>query len=224
MSKKSILILLRHGQSLWNLENRFTGWVDVPLSEKGIEEARQAGQEIAKISLNRVYVSTLSRALMTAQLALLHHSENYTPLLINELGEHEGWDRFEQSGGAKTLPLYPAWQLNERCYGDLQGLNKDEMRKKYGPEQVQIWRRSFEGTPPGGESLKATSERTLPYFKHEILPHLANENILISAHGNSLRSIVMSIEGLSEEEVVALELPTGEPRIYEFEAGQFTRV
>ncbi len=187
----SLLILLRHGQSQWNLENRFTGWIDVPLSAKGEEEARSAGQKLKAYKIDKAYTSALKRAQDTLTLAL------------NE-------------AGIKNLPVEKDQALNERHYGDLQGLNKAETAKKFGEEQVHIWRRSYDVAPPNGESLKDTAARTLPYFEKKILPDLkSGKNILITAHGNSLRSITMSLEKLTRERVLKLEIPTGVPIVYE---------
>jgi len=218
----ALLILMRHGQSLWNKKNLFTGWVDVSLSPKGIEEALEGGRQIADIPIDYVYTSTLIRAQMTTMLAMSVHHDPRTPVIVHEEGK---WDEIHDDGSAaETIPVYEAWQLNERAYGDLQGLNKQATREKFGEEQVLEWRRSFRTAPPGGESLEMTAARTLPYFREEILPHLQDEkNIFISAHGNSLRSIVMEIEKLSEDEVVRLEIPTGKPILYAFEKGRFRR-
>lgn len=188
------LILVRHGQSQWNLENRFTGVVDVPLTEAGRVEAQKGGELIRAlgISFDVAYTSVLIRAIETLT------------LILSEL---------KQEG----IPITKDQALNERHYGDLQGLNKDEMRKKFGAEQVKLWRRSYDVAPPGGEALKDTAERTLPFFESRILPDLkAGKNVLVSAHGNSLRSIVMKLDNLSHPEVVALEIPTGVPIRYEF--------
>jgi 2,3-bisphosphoglycerate-dependent phosphoglycerate mutase len=188
------LILLRHGESQWNLENRFTGWVDIPLTEKGRQEALQAGQRIKDIKLDRGFTSVLIRAIESLEFAL-------------KGAEQEG------------LPFEKDKALNERMYGDLQGLNKEETAKKYGAEQVHIWRRSYDVPPPGGESLKDTAARTLPYFNSRILPLVAKgENIIVVAHGNSLRSIVMELDKLSKEEVLQLNLATGVPIVYDINA------
>ncbi|MBI3322707.1 MAG: 2,3-bisphosphoglycerate-dependent phosphoglycerate mutase [Candidatus Omnitrophica bacterium] len=190
------LVLVRHGQSQWNLENRFTGWVDVPLTDNGRAEAREAGRLIAGLGVrfDLCFTSVLSRAIETLS------------IMLKEL---------KQEG----LPVVKDQALNERHYGDLQGLNKDETRKKFGDEQVKLWRRSYDVAPPNGESLKDTAARTLPYFDSRILPEMkAGKNVLVSAHGNSLRSIVMELDHLTPEQVVALELPTGVPLRYEFNA------
>lgn len=189
----SILVLLRHGQSQWNLENKFTGWVDVPLTEKGEAEARRAGEVLkqSKIPFARCFTSELERAQETLRIAL-------------------------DVMGASDLPITRDQALNERHYGDLQGLDKAETAKKYGDEQVHIWRRSYDVPPPNGESLKDTAARTLPYFSRHVRPCLeAGENVLVAAHGNSLRSIVMELEKLTREQVLELNIATGVPLVYE---------
>lgn len=188
------LILLRHGESQWNLENRFTGWVDVPLSPKGEKEAASAGEKIKGIALDQAYTSLLKRANHTLELAL-------------------------KTAKQEKVPVVKDVALNERHYGDLQGLNKAETAKKYGDEQVKIWRRSYDVAPPNGESLKDTKARTLPYFDREILPKvLAGKNIIVAAHGNSLRAIVMELDKMTEAQVLELNIPTGAPLVYEFDA------
>ncbi|GIX06626.1 MAG: 2,3-bisphosphoglycerate-dependent phosphoglycerate mutase [Candidatus Poribacteria bacterium] len=189
----SLLVLLRHGESQWNLENRFTGWVDVDLSPRGEEEARQAGEKLRDIPFDVVFTSVLKRAIRTAEIAL-------------------------EAAGQSHLPLIKDQALNERHYGDLQGLNKAETAKKFGEEQVHLWRRSYDIAPPGGESLKDTAERVLPYWESKILPELkAGKNVLVVAHGNSLRALVMHLDGLSKEEVLELNIPTGVPLVYEYD-------
>lgn len=186
------LVLVRHGESQWNLENRFTGWVDVPLSEKGIDEAKKAGERLKKegIHFDKAYVSVLQRA------------QNTLKLILEKLGQ-------------ENIPLEKDKALNERHYGDLQGLNKNETAKKFGEEQVKIWRRSYDIAPPGGESLKDTAARTLPYFQNEVCKDLKNGlNILVAAHGNSLRSIIMHLDKLTREQVLELNLATGVPIVY----------
>jgi 2,3-bisphosphoglycerate-dependent phosphoglycerate mutase len=189
------LVLLRHGESQWNLENRFTGWIDVPLSPKGEQEARDAGAKLKGFSFHRAYASVLKRAIDTLT------------IVLNVIGQ-------------TTVPVEKDQALNERMYGDLQGLNKAETAKKYGDQQVKIWRRSYDVRPPGGESLKDTAERVLPYYENKIRPHLlAGETILIAAHGNSLRALVMQLDGLTREQVLELNIPTGAPLLYEFDEG-----
>ena len=211
------LVLLRHGQSQWNLENRFTGWWDVDLSEKGVEEARAAGRLMreAGLDFDRCFTSVLTRAIRTLHLAL-HEMERL-------------W-----------LPVTKDWRLNERHYGGLTGLDKAETAAKHGDEQVRVWRRSFDVPPPalepGGpydlasdpryagiaipatESLKLTIERVLPYWEGEILPVLARgETVIVSAHGNSLRALVKHLSGISDADITGLEIPTGQPIVYHFD-------
>jgi len=187
------LVLLRHGQSTWNLENRFTGFVDVPLSEKGRQEAKEAGRKLRGMSLDKVFTSMLKRAIDTADLAL-------------------------EEAKIGDLPVERDAALNERNYGDLQGLNKDETRAKFGAEQVFIWRRSYDVAPPGGESLKDTCARAIPYFEKHVLPLVkAGKNILVVAHGNSLRGLIKDLEGKSAEEITELEIPTGVPIVYDLD-------
>jgi 2,3-bisphosphoglycerate-dependent phosphoglycerate mutase len=222
----SKLILLRHGQSLWNLKNVFTGWVDVPLSPKGIEEALKAGESIKDMAIDVIYTTPLHRASSTAMLAMSKHRSGKTPVILHpKEGKMEEWAVINSEEMLeKIIPVHVSWQLNERMYGSLQGLDKDETRKKYGSEQVHQWRRSYETEPPEGESLKMTAARSIPYFKEKIIPRLERkENVLVSAHGNSLRSIIMHLEQLSGDEVVSLEVPTGVPIIYDYHKGSFTR-
>jgi 2,3-bisphosphoglycerate-dependent phosphoglycerate mutase len=187
------LILLRHGESQWNLENRFTGWVDVPLSPRGIQEATDAGEKLRCFTFNRAFTSVLARANETLRLVL-------------------------EAIGQTGIPIEKDKALNERMYGELQGLNKDETAKKYGEQQVKIWRRSYDVRPPGGESLKDTAERVLPYYEQTIKPYLLKgDTILIAAHGNSLRALIMELEQLSREQVLELNIPTGAPLLYELD-------
>ncbi|MCB1109081.1 MAG: 2,3-bisphosphoglycerate-dependent phosphoglycerate mutase [Chlamydiia bacterium] len=217
------LVLLRHGQSVWNAKNLFTGWVDIPLSPKGIDEALKAGQKIRDIPFDVIFVSSLTRSQLTAMLAMSVHSEAKVPCVMHpHEGKQESWGK--SYGTQELIPTYVAWELNERMYGQLQGMNKDDARAKYGKEQVHIWRRSYATSPPGGESLKDTAARTLPYFQSTIVPHLdQGKNVLISAHGNSLRAIIMQLDNLSEEDVVKLEIPTGLPLFYTYKDGQFSQ-
>jgi 2,3-bisphosphoglycerate-dependent phosphoglycerate mutase len=211
-----MLILLRHGQSAWNKENLFTGWVDIPMSEEGIREAIGAGERIKEIPIDIVFTSTLFRAQMTIPFAFYHHKSGKIPVFLHpDQRRLDEWGQVYSEEAKKSLiPVFQAWELNERMYGHLQGLNK--------AETADLWRRSFDVAPPEGESLEMTAARTIPYFKKYILPHLQKgETVLISAHGNSLRSIAMHIENLTKEEVVALELPTGSPRLYSFKNGRY---
>lgn len=221
---KSKLILLRHGQSVWNLHNLFTGWVDVPLSPKGIEEAFAAGDRIRLMPIDEIFVSTLIRAQMTAFLAMSRHNGRKTPVFMHDEGKEKEWAEHNADPGT-LIPVRAAWQLNERMYGALQGLNKPETVEKFGAEQVKVWRRSYQVAPPKGESLKMTAERSIPYFQGNVVPLLMNgKNVLVVAHGNSLRSIIMFIENLSEEQVLHLELETGDPIVYEMDQGLFKRI
>ena len=191
-----LLVLVRHGQSEWNLKNLFTGWKDVDLTEKGIEEARAAGKKLKAqgLSFDVAFTSGLKRA------------QNTLDLLLAEMGQ-------------SNIPIHRDPALNERDYGDLVGMNKDDARKKWGEEQVLIWRRSYDVQPPGGESLKDTVARTLPYFIQEILPAvLRGQRTIVSAHGNSLRALVMVLEKLSPEGILKRELATGVPIVYRLNA------
>lgn len=222
----SKLILLRHGQSMWNKMNLFTGWVDVPLSIEGVQEAIEAGKSMADVPIDHIYVSTLIRAQLTAMIVMSEHRGGKVPLIRHPgKGKLEEWAGiYSDTAKAATIPVTKAWELNERMYGELQGLNKRETMDKFSEEQVHIWRRSFDTPPPKGECLADTAARAIPYFMKEITPHLeAGENVFIAAHGNSLRAIIMHLDGLSKEEVLKLELPTGEPRFYDFENGKFTK-
>lgn len=185
------LVLVRHGQSQWNLENRFTGWVDVDITPLGAEEAHRAGKELKGIHFDRAYTSLLKRAQDTLK------------IILEEVGQ-------------PNLPTEKDQALNERHYGDLQGLNKAETAKKYGDEQVHIWRRSFDVNPPNGESLKDTAARTLPYFNAKILPVASTgKNVLVAAHGNSLRAIVMGLERMTPDQILKYEIGTCRPIVYE---------
>ena len=223
---KPQLVLLRHGASLWNDLNLFTGWVDVPLSKKGINEAIQAGVKLEDFTPDVIFTSTLIRAQTTMVLVMAENKSGKVPVVLHpEEGKMGEWSKIYDKKTLETLiPTYEAWQLNERMYGELQGLNKDEARARFGKEQVHIWRRSYDIPPPGGESLKICAERTLPYYREKIVPRLKEgKNVLVVAHGNSLRSIIMAIEGLSEEAVLNLELATGDPVIYDIEKLDLSR-
>jgi len=199
------LLLLRHGESQWNLENRFTGWVDIPLSAKGELEANQAGEKLKPYKFDKAYTSVLKRAIDTLKIVL-------------------------RITGQENIPVEYDKALNERHYGALQGLNKAEIGKQYGEQQLKIWRRSYDVPPPKdktelnpdgiSESLKDTAARTLPYFQSKIMPDvLAGKSIIVAAHGNSLRSIVMHLDSLSREQVLELNIPTGVPLLYIYEQG-----
>ncbi len=216
------LILMRHGESMWNSKNLFTGWVDVPLSDKGIQEALKAGDSIRDIPVDIIYTTTLMRAQMTAMLAMTRHHSGKTPVIQHDSNSKMGqWAKiYSPSAEEATIPVICNSDLNERMYGELQGLNKAETAEKFGADQVKLWRRSFDTPPPQGESLKMTAARSIPYFKERILPLIQKgKNVLVSAHGNSLRSIVMFLDNLTEKEVLELEIPTGIPILYEYADG-----
>lgn len=223
MKGQPLLILMRHGQSIWNEKNLFTGWVDVPLSEKGIQEAKQGGEKIQKVPIEVAFTSTLIRAQMTLFLALLSHSSEKVPVLMHEEKKLKEGSKIYQKG-REILPVYFSWRLNERNYGKLQGLNKKATQEKFGEEKVKLWRRSFAIAPPGGESLKDTAQRVLPYFQKKIFPWIQKKkNVFISAHGNSLRALVMYLEKLNPQEILSLEIPTGEPMIYSYQNQAFVK-
>ena len=187
------LIFLRHGDTQWNLENRFTGWVDIDITTKGESEARRAGELLKDYPIDMLFTSVLIRAIRTAEIAL-------------------------SSAGKGMIPTERSEKLNERHYGDLQGLNKDEVGNEFGMDQLKIWRRSYDIPPPNGESLKMTQERVLPYFNERIIPELKKgKNILITAHGNSLRALVAELDKLSNEKILELNIPTGTPIVYQID-------
>jgi 2,3-bisphosphoglycerate-dependent phosphoglycerate mutase len=191
-----LLVLVRHGQSDWNLKNLFTGWRDVDLTEKGVAEAREAGRKLKAqgIKFDVAFTSALKRAQRTLD------------LMLTELGQ-------------TAIPVFRDQALNERDYGDLVGLNKDDARKKWGEEQVHLWRRSYDEAPPGGESLRDTAARVLPYYIREILPRvLRGDRVLVAAHGNSLRALVMVLDKHTPETITKLNLETGVPMIYRLNA------
>ena len=200
--KSNILVLVRHGQSEWNKLNLFTGWKDPNLTQQGIAEASQAGEKLKDMSIkfDLMYTSVLQRAQLTGTIIL---------------------EKLDQL----NIPIEKNVNLNERDYGDLTGMNKDQARAEFGEEQVHIWRRSYDVPPPGGESLKNTYDRVVPYFKEKVLAQLeSGKNILIAAHGNSLRSLVKYIEKISEENILKFEIATGEPLFYQYISGKLKRV
>jgi len=224
---KTKLIMMRHGESEWNKSNRFTGWVDIPLSKKGIVEAIEGGKKIKDYPIDLIFTSRLMRAQMTAMLAMTEHHSNKVPLILHTgEGKLDEWGKiYSEEAKDSVIPVIQSSDLNERMYGELQGCNKLETAEKFGAEQVHIWRRSFDVPPPKGESLAMTAKRSIPYFVDEIVPFIKEgQNVFIAAHGNSLRSIVMYLDNLTKEEVLHLEIATGEPIIYEYENEQFTKV
>jgi len=212
------MVLVRHGQSQWNLENRFTGWMDIPLSMKGRQEAESAGEKLRDIRFDTIYISHLIRAIQTLDYILLKLQDKRIPIIYHEEQRIHDWEHY--SGDRNNeIPIYQSVDLAERYYGDLQGLNKAETMKEYGEYQVHLWRRSYDINPPNGESLKDTCERTIPYYKNHILPELQRgKTVLIVAHGNSLRSIIKYVENISDTEIPNLEIPTGVPIVYSFDS------
>ena len=199
--KVNYLVLVRHGQSDWNRKNLFTGWKNPGLTDQGVSEAENTGEKLKEQGFNFdvMFTSELKRA------------QNTGEIILEKLNE-------------PNLATIKSVNLNERDYGDLTGMNKDEARTEFGEEQVHIWRRSYDVPPPGGESLKDTYDRVIPYFESDIMPEINDsKNVLIAAHGNSLRSLVKFIEDLNETDILKLEIATGEPIIYKFIDGRFTR-
>jgi 2,3-bisphosphoglycerate-dependent phosphoglycerate mutase len=212
------MVLVRHGQSQWNLENRFTGWMDIPLSMKGSQEATSAGKKLRNMRFDTIYISHLLRAIQTLHYILLELQDKRIPIIYHEEQRIHNWEHYIGDRN-NEIPIYQSVDLAERYYGDLQGLNKAETMKKYGENQVHLWRRSYDVNPPNGESLKDTCERTIPYYKNHILPELqAGKTILIVAHGNSLRSIIKYVENISDKDIPNVEIPTGVPIIYTFDS------
>lgn len=217
------LILIRHGQSTWNSTNKFTGWVDVPLSHVGLEEAQRAAQKLKGYAIDLCFTSMLIRAIQTGLICLVESDavlkQGRSPVIHHNADDPNwhGWDRHEGLL-SEEIPVFPAQALDERHYGDLQGLNKAETAEKFGADQVKLWRRSYAVRPPGGESLADTVARTVPFFQERILTHLKEgENVLVAAHGNSLRSIIMFLEQISEAEIPLVELATAVPIVYELD-------
>ncbi|PSB26389.1 2,3-bisphosphoglycerate-dependent phosphoglycerate mutase [Stenomitos frigidus] len=222
------LILVRHGQSLWNAENKFTGWVDVPLGAQGRAEATIAADKLETYRVRVCFTSLLFRAIETAIIILTEGDDlcdGRIPIIKHDVDDEDwhGWDKYK-GDPEQELPVYLSSRLDERYYGELQGLNKAETAVEFGTEQVQLWRRSYAVAPPGGESLEATVKRTVPFFRDRILKHLMDgDNVLIAAHGNSLRAIIMHLEKLTEAAIVNVEIGTGIPIIYDLNAnGQVT--
>ncbi len=213
----SRLFLVRHGQSVWNLQNRFTGWVDVSLSPQGVIEARQAAAALADEFFDVAFTSTLLRAQHTLYEILGQNRRCTQYVGVHEQGSEWYEHRTQDESDTHELKIYVSEKLNERYYGDLQGLNKEWAGRQYGAEQVHLWRRSYDIPPPNGESLEMTAARTLPYYRQCIVPHLQRgESVLISAHGNSLRSIIMHIERMTPQQIIDYELATGAFHMYTF--------
>ncbi|KAK9037720.1 hypothetical protein V6N11_022622 [Hibiscus sabdariffa] len=226
-SAESVLILIRHGESLWNEKNLFTGCVNVPLSKKGVEEAVEAGKRISNIPVDMIYTSLLIRAQMTAMLVMTEHRHKKVPIIQRNKSdrEKEYWSQVSSEETIRqSVPVITAWELNERMYGELQGLNKQETAERYGEEKVREWRRSYDIPPPNGESLEMCSRRAVAYFREHVEPQLqSGKHVMIASHANSLRSIIMYLEKLTPQEVTALELPTATPLLYIYKGGEFIR-
>lgn len=218
MSEKvSYLILVRHGESRWNLDNKFTGWVDVPLSEVGIQEALIAAQKLKGLNMDVAFTSKLARAQETLLLVLSEQEK--TGVFLHESRPRKDWSRHHHGKLVDTgeIPVYSSEKLNERYYGALQGMNKDEARKKFGEEKVFEWRRSYDVRPPRGESLKDVYKRAVPYFKNHVIPLLKEgKNVLVVAHGNSLRAIIKHLDHVDDKDIPHLELELGKPIVYKY--------
>ena len=220
------LILIRHGESVWNTRSIFTGWIDIPLTQSGIIEAAKAGNVIAGIDIDVVYTSALVRAMQTSLIVLLGAQQKRTPYMIHGLFDrhHTRYHKINKEIADNMIPVYRCWQLNERYYGDLQGYSKSRIAELFGVEKVLNWRRGYNARPPKGESLHQTARRTMPFFNRTIMAQLrAGKNVLISAHSNSLRSIIMHLDNLTEEQVVGLEIDTANPIVYNFDGKNMER-
>ncbi len=216
------LILVRHGESRWNLSNKFTGWVDVPLSERGIGEALAAAKELAGFKLDEAYTSELTRAQETLLLILAR--QNRTGIFMHEDEPESAWMKYSEKIDRTEIPIRADHALNERYYGRLQGMNKDRARERFGEARVLAWRRGFADRPPGGESLRDVCGRVVPYFRRRIMAGIrAGKNVIVAAHGNSLRAAIKYIEGISDENIARLELHPAEPVVYGYRNGRLAR-
>ncbi|MCR4278642.1 MAG: histidine phosphatase family protein [bacterium] len=217
----SLIALVRHGESRWNLSNRFTGWVDVPLTENGIKEAEKCSKQLKKYNFDVAYTSELIRAQTTLTIILAR--QNRTGIFQHEGNKkYSAWTCGSNTCSTNDLPIYSSNLLNERYYGLLQGMDKDEAIKKYGATKVLAWRRGFDDRPPEGESLKDVVKRVSPYFKNRILKSLKQkENVLVAGHGNLLRAVMMHLNGFTEEDIPFIDLPKGKPVLYEYKRGTF---
>ncbi|HTX87127.1 MAG TPA: histidine phosphatase family protein [Candidatus Nanoarchaeia archaeon] len=215
----SYLILIRHGQSRWNLANKFTGWVDVPLSRRGIKEAEMNAKELRNFKFDIAFTSELTRAQET--LLIIISRQDRTGIFLHRAKKDGDHDRYATRLDKDEIPIYSTPLLNERYYGRLQGLDKNEVRKKYGEKKVLEWRRSFAGRPPGGDSLKDVYKKLIPYFQKQILPWLKkNKNVIIVAHGNTLRAVIKYLENITDLAIAQLELPNSQPIVYRYHPGR----
>ncbi len=213
---------------MWNKNNLFTGWINVPLSEKGVQESLEAGGKISPFPIDVIFTSSMVRSQMTALIAMAVHAEKRVPIIQDFLPKKKGetfknWNHiYDPKVEKASIPVYVAWQLNERMYGSLQGMNKAELQRQYSQDQIQAWRRHYTAAPPLGESLQKTGERVLSYFKKKIFPYLKRgKNVFLCAHGNSIRCVVMFLENLSPEEVEKLEIGLALPLVYTFNHGEW---
>ena len=221
------LILVRHGESFWNKEgyNCFTGWVDVANLPSGIEKLVRSAKIFSNFRFDIAFTSELYRGIETTMVMLAYNKVSGTPIILHRADKTSKWSKFYHHEFGRYVPVIKAWQLNERYYGKLQGMNKDKARKKFGKEQVFIWRRSYDTAPPGGESLKNTVKRVVNFFKRRIIPELKKgKNVLIGAHGNTLRALVSYLDNLSKEEVPKLEIEKGVPLVYIYKNGKFKKI
>ncbi len=216
------LILVRHGESRWNTANKFTGWVDVPLSEVGINEALISAKKLEGIQLDYAFTSKLQRAQET--LLIILSKQDATGIFVHETGKRKSWSKHRGKFGSHEIPVFSSDDINERYYGRLQGMDKDEARKKFGKEQVFVWRRSYDVRPPGGESLKDVFNRAVPYCRKKILPLVRKgKNVIVSAHGNSLRAMIKYLDTISDEDIPNLELSYGSPIAYVWKKGKLQK-
>ena len=213
----SYLILVRHGESRWNLNNKFTGWIDVPLSPNGIKEALSCAKKLEGLTLDVAFTSKLTRAQET--LLLILAKQKYTGIFLHKKKRYHLAKKFEKH----EIPIYSDEALNERYYGRLQGMNKNAARKKWGKPQVFKWRRSWDQNPPGGEALKDVYKRVIPYFKQKIMPELKKNDVIISAHGNSLRALMKYLDKIPDDKIPFLEIPFGKPIIYKHTKGKLIK-
>ncbi len=218
-----VLVLVRHGESRWNLCNRFTGWIDVPLSIKGIQEAEACAIHCKKYSYAAAFTSDLTRAQST--LLIILSQQERTGIFQHDDPKYLHWTHSSNKCGSDDLPIFASDALNERYYGALQGLEKHEAEAEYGAANVLSWRRSYRAQPPGGESLAEAHARTTPFLLSEILPRVERgENIIVTAHGNTLRGIIKHLEGLSDEQIAFVDLPEAMPLIYDYQDGKYSRI
>ena len=218
------LVLVRHGESRWNLDDRFTGWVDVPLSENGIREAERVARYCRQFEYAAAFTSALTRAQETLLIILAR--QDLTGVFQHEDGlRHADWIRHSNRPSVKDIPVYISANLNERYYGSLQGLMKSAAERKYGKKQVLAWRRGYTDHPPGGESLKETQARVQPYLMKNILPRVRRgESIIVAAHGNTLRAVIKYLEGISDGDIACIDLPEARPLVYHYRRRRFVRV